>query len=99
MTSDEARKSLDEANIAISTDASLIRAQMPVIERFLRESRNIDNFGHIVDPTLFNSSERRAADAILKPIYEAARQFLLIHQFQVDKATKALAEVTERDDT
>jgi len=53
----------------------------------------MENFGHIVDPTLFRSSERQAVETLMKPLYQAALDFLDAHDRQVAAARKALEKV------
>lgn len=88
-----ARQQLDEANVAISTVAMMLNAVKPTLEQFMDEARHMDNVGHILNPTLFNSSERRAAEAILKPIYKAALDFLRAHEIAIAAAKGALEKV------
>lgn len=91
----DASQQLAEANAAISTAALILGTQREVFEQFMRESRDMDNIGHIVDPTLWNKPERRAVDALLKPLYQAALDFLKSHDRQITATKTALAKVTE----
>lgn len=81
----EAIARLEAANSVIATCALLIGAQRETMERFLKEARDMDNFGHIVDPTLYRSSERRAVSAALEPIYQAALAFLAAYETRTAK--------------
>lgn len=63
------------------------------MEEFLREAVDMENFGHIVDPTLYRDSERRAASALVTPLFEAALSFLRIHDEQTKRANAALDKV------
>jgi hypothetical protein len=89
----DARQHLEEANVAISTAAMILGTQRETFEQFMRESRDMDNFGHIVDPTLWNKPERRAVEALLKPLYQAALDFLKSHDRQMAATKTALEKV------
>lgn len=89
----DARRELDSANAAISMCAQILGTQRDLFERFMKESRDMENFGHIVDPTLFKSEERRAVEALLKPLYQAALDFLDAHDRQITAAKTALEKV------
>jgi len=90
MNRDEARQALDALNRAIATAALLIRAESETLERFFIEQRHMENVGVILDPTLFKCSERRAVEALLTPVYGAARDFLAAYDRQVARAGEAL---------
>lgn len=87
------RQEIDNANAAISAAAMLLGANRDLFHRFLKEARDMENFGHIVDPTLFKSSERQAMNALLKPLYEAALAFLRVHDAQIAAARAAMEKV------
>lgn len=87
------RQELHDATAAISLCATVLGAHRDLLERFMKELRDMENFGHIVDPTLFMSSERRATEAILKPLYQAALAFLDEHDRQIAATRKALEKV------
>jgi len=89
-----ARQQLDEANVAISTAIVLLNGVKPTLEQFMAEAQRMDSVGPIIDPTLFNSPERRATEAILKPIYKAALDFIQAHEMAVAVAKGALEKVT-----
>lgn len=93
--SDEAKDSLMAAARAVSTAIAILKMEMPTIDAFLKESRDMDNFGHVVDPTLWMSSERRAADAVVKPLFEAAVAFVKAYDAQVARSSAALKKVME----
>ncbi|TIN76727.1 hypothetical protein [Mesorhizobium sp.] len=86
----DARQQLEETNAAITTAALLLGAVKPTLEQFMRESRDMDNFGHITDPTLWMKPERRATEALLKPLYQAALDFLRTHDKQIAEAKATL---------
>lgn len=90
---DDAREQLVAANAAITTAVMLLSAERGTFEQFMREARDMDNFGHITDPTLFISSERRATEAILKPLYQAALDFIAAYDRQIAAARGALDKV------
>lgn len=95
MTRDEARAALQETAAAIGTAATLIRAQQAVLARYMSEAAHFDSVGPILDPTLFNSSERRAVDAIMRPIFSAGLEFLRAYDASVDASKAALAKVSK----
>lgn len=89
----DAMEQLQSAAQAVSTAVLILRMELPTIEAFLKESRNMDNFGHIVDPTLFKKSERRAANAVVEPLFKAAAAFVAAYDTHVTKAREALEQV------
>jgi hypothetical protein len=89
---EEARDRLNELNAAIGLAAELIRANADVLDQFFAEKASMDSVGPILDPTLFNSSERRAIEAVLEPVYEAARDFVRAYDVQIAAARAALAK-------
>lgn len=64
-----------------------------LFDEFMRESRSMESIGPIVDPTLFMSSERRATEAMLKPLYQGAIDFLTTHDQQIARVRAALEKV------
>lgn len=84
------RQELHDAAGAISLCATLLATHRDLFERFMKESRDMESFGAIVDPTLFMSSERRATEAILKPLYQAALALLDEHDRQIAAARGAI---------
>lgn len=86
-TKEEARIQLAEACASISVATDLIRPHLALFEQFRHEVALMESAGPTIDPTLFTSSERRATEAFLKPIFEAARQFV-----QTVDAQKTLAQ-------
>jgi len=93
MTKEEARRRLDQLNAAISTAVMLIRAERDTLDRFFVEQQSMDSIGPILDPTLFNSTERRTTEAILTPIYKAARHLADAYDLQLAASRSALAKV------
>lgn len=89
----DVRRELESANAAITTAAMLLGAERDLFERFLKEERDMENFGHIVDPTLWKDPERRAVSALLEPLYRAALDFLAVHDRQIAAAKSALEKV------
>lgn len=89
----EASEHLSRAAHAVRTAVLLLKMEMPTIQAFLKESRDMDNFGHITDPTLWRSSERRAADAIVSPLFKAAVALVAVHDEHLAKARDALERV------
>lgn len=93
MTREEARRKLDELNACIATSVQLIEANQETLDAFFAESASMASVGPILDPTLFNSSERRATEAILTPIYRVARDLVVAYHGQAEVAQAALAKV------
>lgn len=93
MTRDEACRRLIEMTTALTGAAMLIKSETEMIERYLEEARSMDSIGPIIDPTLFNSSERRATDAIIRPLVVAARDYLHAYETIVGAAADALGRV------
>lgn len=88
-----AREDLHEMAQAISAAHNIVKLHMPTIETFLKECRDMENFGCLINPTLYISSERRAVEAFLKPICAAAREFSKAIDAQQERAQAALAKV------
>lgn len=93
MTRDEAKDRLNALNSSIATAVLLIRAEAETLERFFEEKRHMESVGPILDPTLFNSSERRATEALLSPVYEAALDLVRVYDAQILRAKAALEQV------
>jgi hypothetical protein len=91
------RAELETALAAIGVAAELLAPHRDLFDRYARERRDMDNFGHIVDPTLFKSSERRATDAIVGPCFAIARDFLVTIEEQKRRTREALGAVTAGD--
>lgn len=91
MTRDEQR--LHSLAATLSTAALLIKAEAETIELYLNEADRMNSVGAILDPTLFMSSERRAADAIMSPIVRAARDYLRAYEMATAAGRSALEKV------
>ncbi len=78
---------------AISAAHAILLLEMPTIEAFLKECYDMENFGAIVNPTLYRNPERRAVAATLEPICAAARRFVREYDAQAAKAQAALDKV------
>ncbi len=94
MTREEAKEALSTAIATIGVAAEIIRSQEALIRQYLGEAERMDSVGPIIDPTLFNSSERRATDALLRPIFQGASDFLRIYDERVASGKAALVTVT-----
>ena len=88
-----AKERLARATHAIHTAVMLVKMERATIEAFLDECVRMDSIGPIVDPTLFNNSERRAVSALLEPIFEAALAFVSKYDAQATAAAAALEKV------
>lgn len=96
MTRAGAEEALVRLNAAIATAAMVIDGEKETLDRFFTEQRSFDSVGPILDPTLWNNSERRATEALLTPIYRAAREFVRAYNAQAELARRALDEVKRR---
>jgi hypothetical protein len=93
MAGDDAKARLLAASQAVSTAVMVLQMEKPTMEAFLKEARDMDNFGYIVNPTLANDSERRAVSAMLEPLFKAALDFLTAYDTQLARSKDALAKV------
>ena len=84
------------ATETVSAAVSLIRQELPTIEAFLKECRDMDSVGAIFDPTLFNNSERRAVSALLEPLFKSAKQLVATYDDQAARGRAALSAVKKR---
>jgi hypothetical protein len=84
---------LEYLNTTIAMAVQLIGEQRETIEAFQKESLNMDNFGHIVDPTLYKNTERRIMSEVLGPIYDAALNLVKVYGAQTAQMKDALAKV------
>ncbi len=91
------KQQLMEATAVLATCRQFMESIRPTMEAFMEESRHMESFGPIVDPTLFNSSERRAAEALIKPIFESGLAFLRTYDVQTSAGKAALEKVTTDD--
>jgi hypothetical protein len=94
MTVAEARQKLVQLNQDISLAVMVLRPHVELIRRYQQERRDMESIGHIVDPTLYRSSERQATDAVLAPIYSEALRFVEAYDRQCAAAQDVLAKVT-----
>jgi hypothetical protein len=81
---------LQGAAQAISTAVMVLRMEDKTIKDFLKECRDMENFGHVLDPTLYNKSERRAVSALLEPLFKAAVDFIVAYDTHIIRAQAAL---------
>ena len=87
------KQQLHEAAGAIQAATQLLGPHLDLMRRFLKETRDMDSFGHVVDPTLWKKSERRAANAFVEPLFRAALAFNEAVDKQRNAALVALAKV------
>ncbi len=85
---------LQYATQAVATAVMILKMEMPTIEAFLKEARDMENFGHIVDPTLYNKTERRAVSAVVEPLFAAATTFVRAYDEHLAKSKAALEKVS-----
>lgn len=91
---ESAQERLAHAAQAIAMAEMMLRTQRPTMEAFLKECADMESFGPILDPTLYRDSTRRAASALVKPLFEAAIDFLRVYDLHVAKAKTALVKVS-----
>jgi hypothetical protein len=92
----DARERLMDMSKGISTAATVLMMHRKEIDDFLKECRDMENFGSIISPTLYRDPERRAVSAIMKPLCEAARAFLRAYEKHTAEAQSALDKVSGR---
>jgi hypothetical protein len=85
---------LQGAAQAISTAIMVLKIEEPLFKAFLKECHDMDHFGPILDPTLYNNSERRAVSAVLEPLFQSAVDFIAAYDAHVARAKIALAKVS-----
>ncbi len=90
----DAKERIASAAHAVSTAVLLLKMEMPTIEAFLKESRDMDNFGHITSPTLFRDPTRRAVNAIVEPLFKAAVAFVAVYEEQIAASKAALEKIS-----
>lgn len=93
----EAKERLERAAHAVETAKLLIEMEEATIRQFLKECSDMENFGHILDPTLYRNPERRAVSAMLEPLFKNAIIFLDTHKACVAVASAALAAVDPKE--
>lgn len=86
--------SLHSAAHAVSTAVMVLKSEQPTFEAFLKEARDMENFGHVVDPTLYKNPERRAASAVVQPLFEAALTFIRTYEAHIARSKAALEKVS-----
>src|SRR5436190_18354894 len=99
MTKDDALAKLEALNQAICTAVFVIKSEQETLDRFFVEQSRMESVGPILDPTLFNNSERRATEALLSPISDAARNIIRIYDMQSARAADALQAVSPAQNT
>ena len=90
LTKEQAKAALDDALLTIGAARELLRSVEPTMARFLAEAQRMESVGPILHPTLFNSSERRATEAMVKPFFEMALAFAGRHDRQMEAVKAAL---------
>lgn len=83
MSLEERRAALRAASLALAGAAATLRPHLPLFEQFAREQRDMENFGHILDPTLYRDPERRETSAAIGPLYQAAQSYLEVFDAQI----------------
>ena len=93
MDREEARRRLHALNATIKMAVELIRMEKETLDAYFEERRRMDSIGPILDPTLWNSSERRATEAVLTPVYRAASDLLATYDDTAKRGKEALEKV------
>lgn len=88
------KEKLLSASLAIETAIKLIKSEMPTIEAFLKEACDMENFGHILNPTLYRDPTRRAVNSVMEPLFKSAALFVHEHDEHVAQSNAALDAVT-----
>lgn len=91
----EEKERLERAAHAVETAKRLVEMEEATIRKFLNECIDMEDFGHIADPMLYNNPERRAVSAMLRPLFENAIRFLDTHKASVALAQAALDAVID----
>lgn len=94
MTRDEARLALQEVIAAVSLAVNVIRPHADFIRLYQAEARDMESVGPLLAPSLYMSSERRAADAVIGPLLGQALSLVKTYDQQVSAANVALKKVT-----
>lgn len=84
MTIEERKAALHAASQAIGAAAGILRPHVPLFEQFKREQADMENFGHIFDPTLYRDQGRRDTAVIMEPLYEAAQRLVDTFDVQIN---------------
>lgn len=95
--STDPKEQLLSASLAIQTAIALIKSELPTIETFLKEARDMENYGHVLNPTLYRDSTRRAVNAVMEPLFKSAALFVAEYDEHVERSKVALEVVTGRD--
>lgn len=88
------KQELNEAVGATQVAVNLLRGSLPLMQEFLIESTQMESVGPVLAPSLYMDSERRATEAVVKPIFEAAVKFVADFDNAVERARSALETVS-----
>jgi len=89
----DARERLQSAAQTVSVAVNLLKVERKTLDKFLAESRDMESFGAIVDPTLYRDPERKAVSALMVPLFQAAVDFIKAYDTQVARAKAAPEKV------
>lgn len=89
----KAYDTLHTAAHAVSTAVMVLKMEQPTFEAFLKEARDMENFGHVVNPTLYMNPERKGANAVVQPLFEAALKFIAEYELHIARSKRALEKV------
>jgi len=88
------KQELSDAVGAAQVAANLLRGSLPLMQEFLIESRRMETVGPVLAPSLYMDSERRATEAVVKPVFEAAVRYVADFDNAVERARLALEAVS-----
>ena len=75
MRQSEAEVELRAAGAAIAVALVLLEPHRDLLERFEKEALDLENFGHIVDPTLYRRATSDPWRQDVRAVFAAARRF------------------------
>jgi hypothetical protein len=90
---DDKKQALHAATIAIACAAQVLKPHAELFAAFEKELRDMENFGHIINPTFYRSSERRAAAALIGPVFDAAARLVAVYDRQAKDSRDMLDKV------
>jgi len=96
MSGPTAKERMFLASETISAAVGLIREELPTIEAFLKECRDMKSFDRLAGQTTFKNSERRAVSALLEPVFKSAKQLVATYDSQAVRGRAALDAVNEK---
>lgn len=93
---EDAKQKLIAASQSVNTAVIILRRELPIMEAFLKEARDMESIGSIINPTLYRDSERRATSALIEPLFASAVALVRVFDAHLEQATAALAAVKNK---